>query len=369
MGFRFRKSFKIAPGVRVNVGKNSVGISAGVKGLRYSVNSRTGARATAGIPGSGLYYTTTVGGQKKARKSPAYQRQNEIQARQREIDRMNELEQARLEVAAYKNKLERIQSIHMEADEAVNWIKVRSASPPFERNKGEIGPNEKAATEKLHSYQPGLMTRLFNQEEKQEQKLRAEIAEARKRDEEDYLSWERDIRVANKVIEGDIDTYFEVIEEFAPLEDLSEFGSGFAFFCDDPKVIEIEFEVNANTVVPKEQLTLTKTGKLSRKQMPKGKYFEIQQDYVCSCTLRIARDMFAILPLTTVYIHAVDERLNTATGYREKITILSIKIDKFKLNKLNFNQVDSSDAMQNFEHHMNFKKTKGFEEVERVSPE
>ena len=39
MGFRFRKSFKIAPGVRVNIGKKSVGISAGVKGARVSVNS------------------------------------------------------------------------------------------------------------------------------------------------------------------------------------------------------------------------------------------------------------------------------------------------------------------------------------------
>lgn len=39
MGFRFRKSVKIAPGVRLNIGKKSVGISAGVKGARVSVNS------------------------------------------------------------------------------------------------------------------------------------------------------------------------------------------------------------------------------------------------------------------------------------------------------------------------------------------
>lgn len=34
MGFRYRKSFKITPGIRVNVGKNSTGISFGGKGLR-----------------------------------------------------------------------------------------------------------------------------------------------------------------------------------------------------------------------------------------------------------------------------------------------------------------------------------------------
>ena len=54
MGFRFRKSFKIAPGVRVNVGKKSVGISAGVKGARVSVNSKGRVTKTVGIPGTGL---------------------------------------------------------------------------------------------------------------------------------------------------------------------------------------------------------------------------------------------------------------------------------------------------------------------------
>ena len=59
MGFRFRKSFKIAPGVRVNVGKKSIGISAGVKGARVSVNSKGRVTKTVGIPGTGLSYTDT----------------------------------------------------------------------------------------------------------------------------------------------------------------------------------------------------------------------------------------------------------------------------------------------------------------------
>ena len=65
MGFRVRKSFKIAPGVRVNVGKKSAGVSFGTRGARVSVNSRTGARATVGIPGSGISYTTSLNSSKK----------------------------------------------------------------------------------------------------------------------------------------------------------------------------------------------------------------------------------------------------------------------------------------------------------------
>lgn len=66
MGFRFRKSFKIAPGVRVNVGKKSIGISAGVKGARVSVNSSGRKTTTVGLPGTGLSYSKTekIGGSK-----------------------------------------------------------------------------------------------------------------------------------------------------------------------------------------------------------------------------------------------------------------------------------------------------------------
>lgn len=61
MGFRSRKSIKIAPGVKLNVGKKSVGISVGGKHGGISVNSKTGARARVSVPGTGLSYTSKIG--------------------------------------------------------------------------------------------------------------------------------------------------------------------------------------------------------------------------------------------------------------------------------------------------------------------
>ena len=55
--------------------------------------------------------------------------------------------------------------------------------------------------------------------------------------------------------------------------------------------------------------------------MTKTRYFELQQDYVSSCILRIARDLFALLPLIMVIIHAYHQ-LNTETGHEERILIL-----------------------------------------------
>ncbi|WP_449622876.1 DUF4236 domain-containing protein [Robertmurraya sp. Marseille-Q9965] len=364
MGFGFRKSFKIAPGVRLNVGKKSVGISAGVKGLRYSVNSRSGSRVTASIPNTGISYSTTGG---KKRKTPAYNRQREIAAKQKEMARLNELEQASLAVESFENTIDRIHSIHKETDEPINWIKVRSSNPPYQKNNGQIGVNEQVALDNYQQYKPSMVSKIFKQQDKELENLNRKILEARQKDEVEYRTWERDVEIATKVIDGDIDTYFEVIQEFNPLDDLLEFGSGFEFFAENSKTMEIEFDVRSERVVPKEQLLLTKTGKLSVKPMTKSRYYDIQQDYVCSCVLRIARDMFALLPLDTLYIHASDTLMDTSTGHHKKITILSVKIDKRALNKLNFDQIDCSDSMKNFNHNMKFKKTSGFSEVNKIS--
>lgn len=69
MGFRFKKSKKIAPGVRLNLGKKSAGISFGGKRGGISFNSKTGAKARASIPGTGISYSTKLGGKKKASRS------------------------------------------------------------------------------------------------------------------------------------------------------------------------------------------------------------------------------------------------------------------------------------------------------------
>jgi Protein of unknown function (DUF4236) len=362
MGFGFRKSFKVAPGVRLNVGKRGIGASVGVKGLRYSVNSRGSSRVTASIPGTGLSYTSSSSG--RSYKSKAYSHQRELQRKLKEQEKFQEMERNKLEVQLFENRLEMIMSIHKECDDHVDWDEVKQRPEPFLR--GERGPKENTAIKRLNNYTPGFFAKLFKQDVKRKEQYEADIVKAHSEDQAEYREWERMVQVASKILDGDIDTYFEVIDEFAPLDDLTEFGSGFEFFVEDPKVLEIDFDVQTNNVVPAQKKTLTKTGKVSVTNIPKTQYLDIQQDYICSCILRIARDMFSLLPLQYIYINALDERTNTATGHLENEVILSIKVDRSTLNNLNFDSIDCSDSMANFEHNMNFKKTKGFEKVERL---
>ena len=59
MGFRFRKSVKIAPGVRLNLNRKSASISLGGKGAHYTVSSTGRKTATVGLPGTGISYSVT----------------------------------------------------------------------------------------------------------------------------------------------------------------------------------------------------------------------------------------------------------------------------------------------------------------------
>lgn len=58
--FRFRRSIKLFPGVRWNIGKKSSSFSFGGRGFHYTIGPR-GGRTTVGIPGTGLSYTETSG--------------------------------------------------------------------------------------------------------------------------------------------------------------------------------------------------------------------------------------------------------------------------------------------------------------------
>lgn len=50
----------IIPGLRLNFGKDSVGLSFGVPGARYTVNSKGRRTISMGVPGTGLYDVTTL---------------------------------------------------------------------------------------------------------------------------------------------------------------------------------------------------------------------------------------------------------------------------------------------------------------------
>lgn len=59
MTLRFRQTFTLFPGVRINVGKRGISTSIGVPGATVNIGAQ-GIRATVGAPGTGMSYSTLV---------------------------------------------------------------------------------------------------------------------------------------------------------------------------------------------------------------------------------------------------------------------------------------------------------------------
>jgi hypothetical protein len=227
---------------------------------------------------------------------------------------------------------------------------------------------EKEAIRRFEEFKPGFFVWLFKQEENSLEKLKKTIQEAHLQDLKSLEEWKELVTFAKKVLDGDIDSYFKVIKEMDPLSDLTEFGSGFEFTTDDPSYIEIEFDAHSEKMIPPKEKSLTQTGKISVKEWTKTKYYDLQQDYICSCAIRIARDMFSLLPVKEVYVHAFEDLFSSQTGNTTRTCILSVRFKRQVIESLNMERIDCSDSMGNFQHNMDFKKTKGFLPVQKLNP-
>lgn len=319
MGLRFRKSISIIPGVKLNFGKTGMSVSTGVPGFRKTFHTSGRVTTSVGIPGTGLYYVDTKNTRTQNNRrntqtrheNPTYYFESEYNENsQNYTDNRSVAEQNDYSTPVPSNyelstpidfdaieqlDTNSLKSIHKTSDDSIDWTEVL-VSP--------LVPDES-----------------YNQQ-----------------------MWSYYHSVASKVLAGDIDTYLQVIYEVNPLDDLLMYGSNYEFGTDDAKKIEVEFNVNINALSEAKQ-------KLSNTE-----YNRLLQDYVCSVCIRIARDMFALLPIRNTIVHSV----------LDGKTIVSVDFDRQNLSKIKFGYIDPSDTLVLFKHNMDFNEIEGFSPVNNL---
>jgi len=272
-------------------------------------------------------------------------------------------------VKLYEEYIDVLMSIHKSCTDKIDWQQVLDDPEPPHPEKQTT--NETAAKQKLENYKPSFFDKMFGSKKKV-QALETAVEQSKAQDQKDfetaqqtYKDWEVTQTIAKGVQSKDTKAYADTIKYFEPFSDISELGSNMQISF-NTDFIEIEFQVNNSEVIPNYVVSQTKTGKLSKKDMPKGKFNELYQDYVCGGLLRVARETLAYLPVKMVAIHAMAEMVNSSTGHLELVPIVSAIIPSETMEKLNFETLDPSDSMQNFVHNMKFSKTNGFSQVDKV---
>jgi hypothetical protein len=301
----------------------------------------------------------------------ARRRQRELEKQRKQLEKMQELQRAIYEVQVYENHIDLLLSVHKECSDTWDWKAIQSSEPPIKPTKSQAYEEHAKAT--LDAFKPGISDRLLGRVKLKREKLVEDVKAARLIDEQEYQEalqvYQQDVairEISGRMLAGDLEAYRDAIRQTEPYSDISGLGSSLEFQVENSSLIEATLHVNSDEVIPSEVKGLLKSGKLSVKKMPKTRFYELYQDYVCGCVLRIARELFALLPIEMVIVNAVGNLLNTQTGYMEEQPILSVAIPRKTLEGLNFEMLDPSDSMSNFTHRMAFRKTKGFGAVEAL---
>lgn len=309
----------------------------------------------------------------RAMNRAAIRNQRELQKQQKMIAKMQENERAAYEVQVYQNHIDLLLSVHKECGEIYDWAEIEHSEPPAKPER--LNQHEDAAKLNLSSLKIGLSDKLLGRGDAKKKQLLDAIEDATRLDEKEYQDaltsyqneyeeWQTVTKLSTKILSGDMAAYIEVIKKVDPFSDIKGPGSSYKINVDSKTMLTATLSVNGENVIPTEVKSLTKSGKLSIKAMPKNKFYEIYQDYVCGSSLRIARELFALLPIDMIIVNAFGSLLNKKTGHIEDTPILSMAVPRKTFDMLNFENLDPSDSLNNFVHNMNFKKSNGFGPVE-----
>ncbi|WP_299671336.1 hypothetical protein [uncultured Roseobacter sp.] len=274
-------------------------------------------------------------------------------------------------VSDWERYIDNLLSVHTNLTRRIDWHRmIDKPAPKQPQTKSRHSDRAMAA---MVGFKPGMFDFLTGGTKKKKSILEQNLKAATEKDrienerilrkyDEDVAEWENDRSLAKRLVDGDILAMREVISELKSLSENDLIGSSVEFSIYENSVLARP-QVHSDEVVPSMRRKQLASGKLSETKMPVGQFNELYQDYVASVALKVAGDLFQVLPIDEVYVTCEGEMLNTATGHKAPTPILSVQFVRKTFETLNLSNIDPSDSMINFNHKMNFSKTKGFTSI------
>lgn len=286
----------------------------------------------------------------------------DLARRVKEQAKQTELEAAKQAVDAFEARVAEVKSAHRQCTEPVNWLGFASAMPPCVPIP--TGWREKAARRSRlileplgveSSELPDVSVAIKNDAavlQQQEDEWRQETIEH-----------ERMTGLAQAILRQETDAYFQALRDNPAWSELAEQGSTVELTVSSPNLVVCIFTATTAAVIPTEVKSLTSTGKLSSKAMPRVQFMALYQDFLCSCVLRIGREVFATLPVPTVLV-----TVNCQDGSAPATPVISVILARERFGKLDFETVDPSDAVETFPCRTDFKASRKSESFKSIVP-
>lgn len=302
--------------------------------------------------------------------------ERESQRRHKQYLKELEIAEAEDAVDSWKDYIHDLISIHADAADDMDWAAIANSPRPSEPSQSDF--HHSKAIAELDAFKPRFFDFLSGGSERKRDVLvqavdigaqedEREYAEAHNRYQQALVDWESDALLAKRLLDGEVAAKRDVIGEFQSLTSESRIGSEVSFRINEEWLHAVA-TVHTDEVVPNYRRKQLASGRLSETKMPVGEFNELYQDYVCSVALKVAGDLFGLLPDNEVFVTCRALMLNSATGHQEQTPVLSVQFVRETYRRLNLAAIDPSDSLANFNHHMAFKRTKGFAQIEPLRP-
>ncbi len=389
MGIRFRKSIKLAPGIRLNLSGSGASWTLGPRGASVGIGKR-GTFLNAGIPGTGLYSRQQLVSNSST--SNNYSNQPDIQTVSITISiddegvlsfkdsQGNPISEAYID-AAKKQQGDKIKTlIQQKCDElnsqieSLGEIHLYTSAPHHSRFEPTKFDVPKPLEPILKS--PGFFCRLFKS---CIAKIEAENKIALEKFASQVAQWEMqktDFESAqfarrqfiDRVLEGDVNAIEQYVEELLqnivwPRETLVDFD------VREDGIIALDVDLPEIEEMPTQTATVPQRGyRLTIKEMGATNVHKLYMRHVHAVGFRIIGEVFAASPaVRSVVLSAYSQRPNKVTGQIENEYLYSVRVNRDEWAKINFSnltQIDVVDALGSFELRRNMTKTGVFKAIE-----
>lgn len=266
------------------------------------------------------------------------------------------------EVNQFEERLEYVLSMHKGDCRYWDWASYAASLIPVEPKR--LNTNRLEALQQMAISAAMLVPPKLDQISVAEKKDETKYQEAYKSYSDWHGEFQQTKQLAVRILQGDLPAYEEVLHLFCPFSVIEDVGSSVEFIFHSPKIAECQLVVHGVEVIPDHEKKLSKRGKLSAKKMPRARFHEIYQDYVCGCMLRIVREVFAVLPFKHILITASVED----EGMMEPVPVMSAILPKLIITEVDIDNVDPSDCIESYVHRGDFKATRRSEAFKSIVP-
>lgn len=374
MAFRFGRSFKVAPGVRVNVGRKGPSVSVGPRGA--SIKVRPSGSRNRGVPSGG-----TSGKLEVLLALQDDGRLAILDRNKRPLPR-NVLAQIKNENADFLKSwiARKCEDWNQDIEEILNFhLDTPAPDPPREYDwEPFVRPRPLPPTDRkitlLDRLWPGRAERIRLENEERRAEHREEMEEWKAAAQDHEAEQDAEAALFERAQMGDADATASLLQQTLeevdwPRETLFDFQ-----IDDDGRTLWLDVDLPEIEDLPDQTARPAKRGyRVLVKDKSSKQLREEYMTHVHAIGFRVLGETFHLLPtVETIYLSAYSQRVDKSTGHVGDEYLYSVKVDRSVwegLNHSNVEAIDLRDCFEQFELRRMMTKTGIFTPIKPFQPE